>query len=322
MLQNNYFSMANERVEENSLPPYWPFIRPNHGFKIHQASFDMFKGHQSLPFAMRRDFYELGDFSGTFQHTDFLALYAVRSGRGIHRIDNHPYGIVKGDVYLMAVGATHEFNNFSNLEIDCFFFQIGLFHAEELAALREIPGFWQLFVGDENIEHRIHLAPEEWHKTDAEIDVMRNYWGDRSRAGALLLKHEFFHLLVSLAHLIGKADSPAAPTKERTLDSGMSEALRFCEENFAKPLSVPKLAARAFLSPGHFSELFLREVGMSPGAYIRRIRLEKARTLLRETNLPVSEIASRCGFRTPALFSRAFHNFYEDSPLQYRKRGK
>ena len=307
---------------EQSLPPYLrhdELGQPDQ--PPWQADFSCFECHRSLPFALSRDFYQSGEFGGEFHHNNFLALYVVRGGQGIHHIGKRPYGLVRGDVYLMASGETHEFTQFANLEIDCFFFQVELFSAEELAALREMSGFWRLFAGDGETQHRIHLAPEEWQSVDAKIESMRNHWGDGSRAGALLLQHEFFIFLVSLARRLEKVGQAHAAC-EAGRDSGIFEALRFCEENFDKPLSVTHLAARAMLSPGHFSELFSQEVGMPPGAYVRRIRLEKARAMLRETSEPVAEIAARCGFGSAALFSRAFHNCYQAAPLQYRKQEK
>jgi AraC-like DNA-binding protein len=307
---------------EKTLPPYLRCYDRNDN-RVVKAYFQHFNSHPLLPLALRRDFYENGENSGWFLHSDFLALYAVRGGRGIHWIDNQPYGLVRGDVYLMAPGATHRFCQFSDLEMDAFYFQVGMFQAEELAALREIPGIWRLFAGDTDVEHRIHLSPEQWRKIETQIEMMRQEWGETSRAGGLRLKHEFFHLLVALARLMQKPiQPPPTQDRERKPDSGLAEAIRYCEENFDKPLSVPKLAARTFLSTGHFRELFSREVGMPPAAYIRQIRLERARALLRDTNIPVAQIAAQCGFRDATQFSRAFHNYYENAPMRYRQQEK
>ena len=270
---------------------------------------------------MRRDYYESGEATSTYCHVDFLGLYVVRSGRAVHWIDNHPYGLVRGDVYLMAPGATHRFCQFSELELDVFFFQNTLFNNEELTALRECPGIWRLFASNIEMEHRIHLRPETWRLIEAQIEVMRNLWGDTSRAGELRLRHEFFHLLIDLAHLLEtSSQTTSSAENERHPNAGLAEALRFCEEHYDKPLSVPKLAARAFLSSAHFSELFSREVGMPPAAYVRHLRLDKARALLRETNIPVAQIATQCGFKNAAQFSNTFRNYFESSPLQYRKK--
>lgn len=276
------------------LPPtIWP--QPAPVGQVNEALFSDFDKshlHAALPLVMRRDYYESGETTGTHQHLDFLGLYVVRNGRAVHWIDDHPYGLVRGDVYLMAPGSMHRFCQFSELEIDVFFFQNTLFNSEELAALRECSGIWRLFAGDIQMEHRIHLKPEAWRQLETQIEVMRNQWGHTNRAGGLRLKHRFFSLLIDLADLLEKSALGVLPLKEeKPTRSGLAEALRFCEEHFDKPLSVPKLAARAFLSPAHFSQLFTREVGMPPASYIRHLRLDRARSLLRDTKIPIAEIA-------------------------------
>jgi AraC-like DNA-binding protein len=73
-----------------------------------------------------------------------------------------------------------------------------------------------------------------------------------------------------------------------------------------------------FLSPGHFSELFSREVGMPPATYLRRLRLERAQTLLRTTALSATEIAQQSGFNDLAQLSRAFRTAFNTTPSAYR----
>jgi transcriptional regulator GlxA family with amidase domain len=102
----------------------------------------------------------------------------------------------------------------------------------------------------------------------------------------------------------------------------MAQAIRFCEENFARDLSVPLLASRMFLSTGHFSERFAREAGMPPGAYIRRLRLERARSLLREGEMSVTQAAREAGWGDAAHFSRAFRSAYGMAPSEYKREAR
>ena len=104
--------------------------------------------------------------------------------------------------------------------------------------------------------------------------------------------------------------APNAPT--------IADAVRWCEAHFAEPLSVPQLAARLFLSPNHFSQRFTREVGVTPAAFIRRLRLEKARALLRETDWPLARIAEATGFADAAHLARSFCGFYGLTPGAFR----
>ncbi len=67
-----------------------------------------------------------------------------------------------------------------------------------------------------------------------------------------------------------------------------------------------------------FLEQFRNVTGLTPMQYITTLRLETARDLLVETNMPVAQIGERCGFSDPFYFSRCFKKQYTLSPMQYR----
>jgi transcriptional regulator GlxA family with amidase domain len=85
------------------------------------------------------------------------------------------------------------------------------------------------------------------------------------------------------------------------------------------PHSVTELAARAAMSPRHFTRLFTEEVGEAPGAYVDRVRTEAARRQLEQTDDTVVTIAARCGFGTAETLRRNFIRRVGVSPDQYRK---
>ncbi len=92
-------------------------------------------------------------------------------------------------------------------------------------------------------------------------------------------------------------------------------------DNLAADLSVPALAARAAMSPRHFARAFRREAGVSPGAYVRRLRLEAARRALETSAAPVAEIAQACGFASAEVLHRLFRRTLDLTPFEYRRRG-
>ena len=51
-----------------------------------------------------------------FRHRDFMSVYIVRQGRGTHLIDGAPYGVARGDVYVMGAGMAHSFSGCDYLE--------------------------------------------------------------------------------------------------------------------------------------------------------------------------------------------------------------
>ncbi|MFF4529527.1 GlxA family transcriptional regulator [Streptomyces sp. NPDC001407] len=91
-------------------------------------------------------------------------------------------------------------------------------------------------------------------------------------------------------------------------------------ENLEADLSVDALADRAGLSPRHFARAFHSEVGMTPGRYVDRVRLEAARRLLEDTADGVESVARACGYGTPEAMRRAFVRALGASPAEYRRR--
>jgi transcriptional regulator GlxA family with amidase domain len=91
-------------------------------------------------------------------------------------------------------------------------------------------------------------------------------------------------------------------------------------EQPAADLSVAALAAVANLSPRQFSRAFTREVGVPPGRYVDRVRLETARRLLAETGGGIAEVARQAGYGTPEAMRRAFIQALGVGPADYRRR--
>jgi transcriptional regulator GlxA family with amidase domain len=86
------------------------------------------------------------------------------------------------------------------------------------------------------------------------------------------------------------------------------------------PLDVPSLARRSAMSVRHFSRVFRAEVGVSPAAYVERVRLETARRLLETTSASVERVASMAGFGTPEALRRTLARRIGLSPREYRSR--
>lgn len=295
--------------------------QPAHYSEFFAAHYAAQLARQRVPLLYTHQSYSAVADTGRHRHEDHYALYVVHGGRGTHHINEHPYGISRGDVYLAPPGSEHAYRNCENLEVDAFCFQIDLFEEAEAAALRALPGFRNLFVTPDEqpwTRHRLHLAPQQWQEIDAQVQTVRRELAAPTPEAALLTRFLFFRLLVELARLWSQ--NPAHQTASHAYhQTQLADVLQFCEAHFAEPLSVPQLAARLFLSPGRFSEIFKKEMGTPPGDYLRRLRLNKAQELLRAGELSITQIAFDCGFNDAAQFSRAFHATFALTPSDYRK---
>lgn len=100
----------------------------------------------------------------------------------------------------------------------------------------------------------------------------------------------------------------------------LHEIQQWIADNPGADLSVETLARRASLSPRHFARAFTAEVGLSPGRYVDRVRLEAARRHLEDTTEGVTAVAHRCGFGTTEAMRRAFLRTLGVNPAEYRRR--
>lgn len=99
----------------------------------------------------------------------------------------------------------------------------------------------------------------------------------------------------------------------------VDRALAILNRNFAKNLSDTSVAEQLNLSTSHFRYLFKEVTGQPFRKYLIGLRLEKARRLLLEANMPVSEVAAAVGFNGLAHFSRAFAQRFSVSPTSLRR---
>lgn len=277
---------------------------------------------QRIPLIYQRQFYDVVGDTGLHHHVDHYALYVVHGGRGVHEINGHPYGVARGDIYLAAPGSVHAYRDGENLAADAFCFQIELFQDDEIAALRSLPGFRGLFVDSTDWNaHRLHLAPEGRNEVEVRVQEIVTEL-ERCEQGKteaqVLARTLFFRLLVGLARQWKEGVNATKIAPHRQVD--LAEVLRFCEAHFADDIGVPQLAAKMFLSPGRFTEIFKQEMGVPPGEYLRNLRLNHAQALLRTTGSSATDIAYACGFSDATQFSRAFKKAFEVTPSEYRKR--
>lgn len=85
-------------------------------------------------------------------------------------------------------------------------------------------------------------------------------------------------------------------------------------------LSVPALAAQANMSPRNFARVFTKELGATPGVFVKRVRLEAARRRLEESDDGVETIAHHCGYGAAETMRRAFVRNLRVAPAEYRRR--
>lgn len=113
-----------------------------------------------------------------------------------------------------------------------------------------------------------------------------------------------------------EAEPPAVEPPCRT--AALAYAVHAIQSDLTQSLDVEEMARSLQMSASHFIRTFKAQVGYSPLAYQTRLRIERAKDLLRNTSLRVSEIAAQIGYQNPMYFSSTFKKHTGMTPLEYR----
>ncbi len=97
------------------------------------------------------------------------------------------------------------------------------------------------------------------------------------------------------------------------------QAQQYISSHIRQKLSVPLVARQVDVSPSYLTALFHKNLQISPGEYIRRIKLQESKQMIRENNLNFTEIAAELQYSTVHHFSRQFKEKFGITPTEYAK---
>ena len=120
-----------------------------------------------------------------------------------------------------------------------------------------------------------------------------------------------------LGQLIDRVGLTEARANHRT--AFIRSVLDHLQQHYMEPLSAQQVAEHFGYSRSRFSHLFNEHLGYTLSEYLSSLRCHHAAQLLRETDMPVSDIAMAVGFESLRTFYRAFKNQYEMTPNQYAR---
>ena len=97
-------------------------------------------------------------------------------------------------------------------------------------------------------------------------------------------------------------------------------AVEYIRNNYSEHVTVADLARYVGIHRSYLSTLFKRETGMAPQQYLSNFRLTMAAEMLSSTHYPIETVALSCGYQDPLVFSKAFKQKYNITPVKYRQR--
>lgn len=225
---------------------------------------------------------------------DVTVIEYVVKGEGYITVDGQPRLITAGQVYVQQAGERHDYYSRAANPWEKIFINV---NGELPTALLQRYGLWGRYVFD-------GVGLRDTFRRVAEIVRRPRESEDDTRLEAL-----FFEALVRLA-------------KGARQESHSQEAVRlkeYLDAHTERLVGNAELAAAVYRSPDYCIKLFRREYGTTPYDYQIGEKLRIARRLLRDTTLPVAQIAARVGYPDAGYFSGLFRRKCGLSPREYRQ---
>jgi len=125
-------------------------------------------------------------------------------------------------------------------------------------------------------------------------------------------------------HAVREGSAPARiELRHRTGVSNavLLRALEMMESNLEEPVKLSEISASVGTSLRHLERLFARAFDVSPSQYYMRLRLREAKGLLSQSEVPLVEVALRCGFQNTSHFARRYREVYDLPPSEERRAG-
>lgn len=110
--------------------------------------------------------------------------------------------------------------------------------------------------------------------------------------------------------------------KQETVPSKVKDIVDYINKNIEEKLDVDVLLQNTKWTKRHLTRVFMQYLKVSPYQYVLKRKIEKANSLLIETDIPINEIAFELGFQNYSSFCTAFKKINEETPENYRKKNK
>jgi AraC-like DNA-binding protein len=160
---------------------------------------------------------------------------------------------------------------------------------------------------------RVELGPAKSDNTSMEVN---------NHNLKLVLEAKSIEELTDIIHtIVDRVSSTISSFRGVPHAAALRRAENFILENYTRKISLKEIADVAGLSPPYFSTIFKEEMGENLSKYLNRLRVEKASSLLLETDMSLSEIAACCCFEDQSWFSKIFKAYTGISPGKYRNQG-
>ena len=167
------------------------------------------------------------------------------------------------------------------------------------------------------------LLNRKFSAPQSAVNLIQQMLREQERMDAYSQDMILAHLTALVLTILRHANAPEAKLKASNSVHSENEIIRRAQQyigaHIREKLSVPLVARMVDVSPSYLTALFHKNLQISPGEYIRRIKLQESKQMIREDNLNFTEIAAALQYSTVHHFSRQFKEKFGITPTEYAK---
>lgn len=240
----------------------------------------------------------------SLQLSGYRALLQRRNGRTLQQITR------AGTIIVTPMGPEKEWSNGEQSGCD--------FVVANLS-----PSLFRRILEDRNLHaSNVHLL-DNFGTRDARLEnlLLRLLEEFRTEefANGIYVETLARQLAIQLLRRYSTLRELAEPQARKLSRSKLQRATDYIDDNLCGDLTVEVIAEALSMSASHFARAFKQTTGLAPHHYVLERRIERAKSLLRETDQAIAEIALQIGFSTASHFSVAFQRYMARTPRQYRR---
>ncbi|WP_434751199.1 helix-turn-helix domain-containing protein [Paenibacillus amylolyticus] len=235
-----------------------------------------------------------------------LLFQYTLSGEGIYESKDRTYRVASGQAFLAEIPSLHRYY-YPPDATEPWHFIFLLFRPDLI-----LP-HWQKFVREasEVVSLPLDAAP---------VRLLRMIVTDAAAgriADPLIAASSVYQFMTELVRL-----QTTTQHNRENWSEPIRQSAAYLENNYAHMISMDQLAEHVSLSKYHFIRRFSASTGLTPGAYLARVRIEKAMELLRGTTRSIEQIAAQVGYSSGSYFIKAFRSLTGLTPGEFRSGGE
>jgi AraC-like DNA-binding protein len=241
---------------------------------------------------------------GPNRRTSYV-LHIVMAGKGTLETGNKKLELHKGDAFLIIPDTEAYYQ--ADWENPWSYMWVGFtgLKAEECSV--------HAGLSLKNPARRIECVDACYHYIEQMIDAHQLSFADELKRNGLLML--FFSELINDYRL---QEPNAALAKPYPGSVYVKYAMEYISHNYDKRIKINELADDIGVNRSYLTSSFKKAMGCSPQEYLVNLRMEKAKSLLKRTDLPINSVAQAVGYGDQLAFSKIFKQYYGMSPRAFR----